>query len=337
MGRAIAAFDWARTSVGPEERWPLSLRSVVQMMVHQRQPICLFWGPDLNMLYNDAYAPMLGAREPGALGQPFRAIWADVWDDVKPFVDQALRGEGTFAENLRLVMTRNGFEEETFFTFSYSPLFDDEGRVGGLINVTVETTAAVLAERTQQMLRRELVHRVKNSLAVTSSVVSATLRQAKSLDDARETIGRRIAALSDAQNLLNDEGDGAEVRAVVRSALRAHVDYEDRVELAGPVLRISAQQAIGLSLATYELATNAMKYGALSADKGKVYVEWSRTERNGFRFTWREAGGPPVTAPAHTGFGSRLTNRIVAAYFSGEGRTHYEPQGLRYELTGLLA
>lgn len=334
MARAIKAFDWSATSMGPVAAWPLSLRSVVQMMLHQRQPICLFWGADLNMLYNDAYAPILGAKEEGALGQPFREIWADVWDEVKPFVDQALGGEGTYAENLRLVMNRSGFDEETFFTFSYSPLFDDDGRVGGLINVAMETTQTVLAQRTQQILRRELMHRVKNSLAVTSSVVSATLRQARSLDEARETIVQRIAALADAQNLFSDDADSAEVDAVLRSALRAHLDAESRISLSGPTVKVSPQQAVGLSLAAYELATNAMKYGALSVDGGRVSVSWDTHGRRGFSFTWQESGGPPVEPPARTGFGSRLTNRIVAAYFSGEGRTHYHRDGLRFELTG---
>ncbi len=307
------------------------------MMLHQRQPICLFWGADLNMLYNDAYAPMLGAKEEGALGQPFRQIWSDVWDDVKPFVDKALAGEGTHAENLRLMMNRNGFEEETYFTFSYSPLFDDLGRVGGLINVTMETTQSVLAQRTQQILRRELMHRVKNSLAVTSSVISATLRQSQSLEDARETISLRIAALAEAQNLFNDNADNAEVDAVLRSALRAHLDHEGRISLSGPAVRVSSQQAVGLSLAAYELATNAMKYGALSVEGGRVGISWDTHGRRGFSFTWQESGGPPVQPPARSGFGSRLTNRIVAAYFSGEGRTHYDPDGLRFELTGQLA
>jgi len=337
MAKAIDAFDWSATSMGPARTWPLSLRSVVQMMLHQRQPICLFWGADLNMLYNDAYAPILGAKEKGALGQPFREIWCDVWDDVKPFVDQALGGTGTYAEDLRLVMTRNGFEEETYFTFSYSPLFDDEGRVGGLINVAVETTQTVLAQRTQQILRRELMHRVKNSLAVTSSVISATLRQARSLEEARETISLRIAALAEAQNLLNDNADSAEVGAVLRSALRAHLDAENRVSLSGPTVRVSPQQAVGLSLAAYELATNAMKYGALSVDGGTIHVSWRTDGRRGFSFTWQERGGPPVEPPTRSGFGTRLTNRIVAAYFSGEGRTHFERDGLRFELTGQLA
>ncbi|WP_245453197.1 sensor histidine kinase [Aquibium carbonis] len=323
--------------MGPAETWPLSLRSVVQMMLHQRQAICLFWGDDLNMLYNDAYAPLLGAKERDALGKPFRDIWSDVWNDVKPFVDMALGGEGTYAENMRLMMFRNGFEEETYFTFSYSPLFDDDGRVRGLINVTVETTQAVLAQRTQQVMRRELMHRVKNSLAVTSSVISATLRQAPSLEVARETITRRLAALADAQNLFNDNADSAEVDVVLRAALRAHLDHSSRVSLSGPGVKISSQQAIGLSLAAYELATNAMKYGALSVDGGRIDVSWNTHGRRGFSFTWQESGGPPVEPPTRSGFGSRLTNRIVAAYFSGEGRTHYDRDGLRFELNGQLA
>lgn len=336
MGEAIRKFDWGGTPLGEMDSWPISLRAVIQMMVAQKQSICLFWGPELILLYNDAYAPMLGAREPTALGRPFKAVWSDVWNDVKPFVDSALAGEGTFSEDMRLVMLRNGYEEETFWTFSYSPLYDDDYNVAGLINVTIDTTAAVQARKTQQILQHELMHRVKNSLAVTGSIVSSTLRNAVSVEHARESIERRLAALAEAQSVLTETADSIEIATVIAAAMKPHADLAGRIEIAGPPVRISSHQAVALSLATYELATNASKYGALSVDGGTVSIDWEIDGQNNFRFAWREAGGPAVEEPQRSGFGTRLTGRAVPSYFSGEASTRYDPSGVHYVLTGTL-
>ena len=333
-GNLIRSFEWGLTPLNSIESWPQSLRSIIQMMVQQRHAICVFWGPGLTMLYNDAYAPMLGKREAGAMGRRFADVWADVWADVKPFVDQALSGEGTFSEDLRLIMTRNGYEEETFWTFSYSPLYDDEGRIAGLINVAVETTASVRGRLAQEGVQRELLHRMKNSLAVTSAVVTATLRHASSLVEARTEVERRIAALSEAQTLVT-QSDKVDIRTIVSAAMRAHLSGEHRLVMTGPAIALPSHQAVGLSLAVYELATNALKYGALSNSEGRVRVDWDHTEGQ-FRFAWQELAGPAVVAPTRRGFGSRLTNQIVAAYFAGSGQTTYEADGVRFELTGTI-
>jgi two-component sensor histidine kinase len=297
MAEAIRDHDWGPTSIGAIDTWPLALKTVVQMMLHQRHAICLFWGRDLNILYNDAYKPFLGAKETGALGKPFPVIWSDVWDDVKPFVDEALSGSGTYTENMRLVMDRNGYDEETFWTFSYSPLYDDDSNVAGIIDVAVDTTAMVRSLGAQEVLRHELVHRVKNSMAVTTAVVSASLRHAETLDQARETITHRIAALGKAQNMLNGTPADVAVAATVRESLAAHLDDPGRVTILGPTLHVSTQQTIGLSLAVYELATNALKYGALSNDTGSIKITWQTSGARGFEFVWEEKGGPPVRPP----------------------------------------
>ncbi|WP_253204044.1 sensor histidine kinase [Rhizobium sp. X9] len=334
MGKAIRHFDWSSTSVGPISTWPVSLKTTVQMILKQGHAICLFWGPDLNIIYNDAYRPFLGLKEEGALGKPFHIIWSDVWNDVKPFVDQALSGTGTFAEDMHLVMDRNGYPEDTYWTFSYSPLYDDQGKIAGLIDIAVDTTGAVQSRSREELLRRELVHRVKNTMAITTAVVSATLRHSQSLDEARDTIKKRIAALGNAQNLMHASGQGTSIAELIYSSVHPHLDDRTRVTISGPDLEIAPQQALGLSLAVYELATNALKYGALSNENGKVDIVWTLDEDDRFALRWREAGGPAVRTPTRKGFGSRLTNQIVAAYFSGEGRTFYYPDGLVFELEG---
>ena len=336
MGQAIRSKDWSSTSLGDPDSWPYSLRTIVQMMLAQRHAICLFWGPDLAILYNDAYAPLLGAQEAGALGRPFRDVWSEVWDELKPLADTALAGSGTWSEELPLVLNRFGYDEQTYFTFSYSPLYDDAGKIAGLINVAVDATPAVVSRRDQQVLQRELVHRVKNTMAVVTAVVSSSLRHATNMDEARHQVGNRIAALGKAQELVSAQNDEADVAEIVRGGVSAHMDSPDRITINGPKTALSAQQAVGLSLAIYELATNAAKYGALSRDGGRVDIAWATTDDGGFHFEWVETGGPTVSAPTRSGFGSRLTNSIVASYFSGTGETHYHPTGVRFELRGSL-
>ena len=108
MAQQILSFDWAGTSLGPIGSWPRSLRNILSTVLASRQPICFWWGPDLLQFHNDDYLPVLADRQDRALGAPFEEMWADVWDGVKPFVDEAMAGRGTWAENLPLDMVRNG-------------------------------------------------------------------------------------------------------------------------------------------------------------------------------------------------------------------------------------
>lgn len=147
MGALMRAHDWSSSPLGQPEDWPQSLRTVVSLMLNSRYPMFIAWGPNLTFLYNDGYKPIFGAKHPDALGQPFAEIWSEIWADVKPLVDRALAGEATFSENLHLVMERNGFPEDTWYTFSYSPVHDETGGIGGMFCACQETTSQVLLER----------------------------------------------------------------------------------------------------------------------------------------------------------------------------------------------
>lgn len=147
MGSLMRAHDWTRTSLGPHENWPGSLKTTVSLMLNSLYPMFIAWGPDLAFLYNDAYRPILGSKHPNALSRPFAAVWPEIWEDIKPIVEQAMAGQATFHENLHLVMERHNFPEDTWYTFSYSPVRDESGGVAGLFCACQETTATVLAER----------------------------------------------------------------------------------------------------------------------------------------------------------------------------------------------
>lgn len=156
MARLMRAHDWSRSEVGPPQGWPQSLRSVVNLMLGSGFPMFVAWGPNLEMLYNDAYAEILGRKHPASLGTAFRTVWYDILDDIMPFVNRALAGETFFMENLPLRMQRKGEEEDTWFTFSYSPVIDEQGRTAGFYCACAETTATVLAEQRHRLQQERL-------------------------------------------------------------------------------------------------------------------------------------------------------------------------------------
>src|SRR5579871_2266975 len=154
LGARMRAFDWAKTSLGPAGRWPRSLKTAVRIMLTSRQPIWIGWGKDLVYLYNDPYKAIVGGKHPWALGRPTAEVWREVWPDIAPMLATAMRGdEGTYVEEQLLVMERSGYREETYYTFSYSPIPDDDGSVGGIICANTEDTRRVIGERQLALLR----------------------------------------------------------------------------------------------------------------------------------------------------------------------------------------
>lgn len=193
------------------------------------------------------------------------------------------------------------------------------------------------ADRRQRVLQRELAHRMKNTLAMVQAVVTQSLRNASSLEEAAHSAGERIEALGRAQDMLTESNwETADIRDVVKAAIGPHLDGGSRFEVAGPGVDLSAQQGMGLALAIHELATNAAKYGALSNEDGHIRVTWDLSAEGAFGFHWTEANGPPVAQPTRRGFGTRLTERVVPTYFQGKASLNYEPAGVVYHLSGVL-
>ncbi len=154
MGLRIAAHDWHASPLGLPTQWPQSLRTTLSIMLASRSPMCLAWGPELTLFYNDGYRPILGDKDPTALGGALREVWSDVWADIEPLVDTAMRGAATWSENMYLQMHRYGHPEDTWWTFSYTPVRDETGAVAGMLNITGETTATVLS--TQRLSEERL-------------------------------------------------------------------------------------------------------------------------------------------------------------------------------------
>lgn len=151
-GALLRQKDWDTSPLGAPQSWPRSLRSMVSLILNSRFPMFLAWGKELGFLYNDAYAEILGTKHPAALGSRLYDVWQEIWPDILPLVDAAMAGEATYRENLPLSMVRKGFVEQTWFTFSYSPLHDDDGRVAGMFCACTETTEQVWSARRREAL-----------------------------------------------------------------------------------------------------------------------------------------------------------------------------------------
>jgi PAS domain S-box-containing protein len=165
-GALVRGFDWASTPLGPIDQWPASLKTTVGTLLHSRHPMFLWWGPELIQFYNDAYAPSFGAgRHPSAMGQRGVECWQDIWPIIWPQIDDVMRrGKPSWNEDHLVPIVRNGRIEEVYWTYGYSPVFDDEGGIGGTLVVCTETTSRVVSAR-----RSEALHVVAETIALSSN------------------------------------------------------------------------------------------------------------------------------------------------------------------------
>jgi signal transduction histidine kinase len=153
MGKLVRSMEWAGTPLGPIEAWPQSLRTTVSLGLASNFPISLVWGPGHVQIYNDGYWPICGGKHPHSMGQDFTDCWASAWPAIGEAFEHALEGRTSYLENQRMFLDRNGYLEETFFTFSFSPIRDETGGIGGLFHPVTETTEKMVGERRMRALR----------------------------------------------------------------------------------------------------------------------------------------------------------------------------------------
>ncbi|HSN71708.1 MAG TPA: GAF domain-containing protein, partial [Steroidobacteraceae bacterium] len=153
MARRIRDFDWKSHPFGPPEQWPQSLKSALSICLHSAFPTAIYWGSELRLLYNDAWAPIPGPRHPAALGAPAREVWADIWHVLEPqLVELIETGEGLSVRDQLLPMRRYGSVEETYWNYSFTPIRGEDGAIVGVFNSGSETTETVLAQRRMRFL-----------------------------------------------------------------------------------------------------------------------------------------------------------------------------------------
>ncbi|MCK8787597.1 ATP-binding protein [Roseomonas sp. NAR14] len=150
VGALLRRPGFSAAGLGPPDRWPPSLRGVVELVAASRQAMFVAWGAELAFLYNDAYVPIFAERHPAALGLPFREVWSDIWPQFAPLVDRTMRGEASLHREMLIPMMREGRFRDTWFTFSYTPLRDEAGRIAGILCATMEVTDQVLGKQRER-------------------------------------------------------------------------------------------------------------------------------------------------------------------------------------------
>src|SRR5580700_10787007 len=154
MGRRMRQFDWEQHPLGTPVRWPQSLKTIVRVMLDSRYAMWMLWGPELTFFCNDAYLPTVGIKRDWVLGARSDKVWEEIWPDIGPRIQNVLEhGQATWDEGLLLFLERSGFAEETYHTFSYSPVYDDLSRIAGMLCVVTEVTQRVIGERRLRALR----------------------------------------------------------------------------------------------------------------------------------------------------------------------------------------
>ncbi len=224
-GALLRSMDWTQTSLGPVGQWPQSLKTAVNLMLNSQQPMWIGWGPEATFLYNDAYISVLSlAKHPWAMGRPSADVWAEIWDFCGPLADKVFRlGEATFIDSVRLFMNRGDSPEETYFSFSYSPIRDESGLVAGLFCPNTEVTQKVLTTRRLQTIS-ELATKALVEKTTEAACASVALTLTQNPDDIPFAL------------LYLTQADGQQVR--LEQAIRLPAGYPDvspqTVLLTGP-------------------------------------------------------------------------------------------------------
>lgn len=250
----------------------------------------------------------------------------------------AARPDGDVVEFELRVRKRNG---EYHWILDRAVVFerDASGRVLKTLSAAIDIDERKRAEERRSLLINELNHRVKNTLAAVQSIARQTLRSDRPADQTLELFNARLVALSAAHNILTRENwEGAGLGEIVEDAL-SPFEAQGRIAVEGPDVRLSARAAVAMAMALHELATNAAKYGALSAGAGAIRLSWCVVAADGRRrleLEWREHGGPPVRVPQERGFGSRLLTQGLPAELDGVADLQFAPGGVVCHITAPL-
>ncbi|WP_170854972.1 sensor histidine kinase [Xaviernesmea oryzae] len=262
--------------------------------------------------------------------------WPDFWAGAGLAEAQASIAAAVAGRSSRFLAAANTAKgTPKFWDVKVSPIFGADGQPETILSVSRDITELKRSEDEQRLLAQELRHRVKNILMLVRVIANQTIRTDVPAETAREKFSARLMALAESQDrLTSTNGARAELHALLDAVSTTHGG--GRLHFSGPKLELNSRCTLAMAMALHELATNAMKYGALSNENGHVEVTWRVVEvaekGSQFHFTWTEDGGPPVQQPSSTGFGSRLIEKALAGYFLGAARIDYRPGGLFFEL-----
>jgi PAS domain S-box-containing protein len=320
------------------ERRIVAEKDRLRELFHQAPGFMVIWNGSNYVfeLVNEAYYQLVGRRE--IIGKPLLEALPEIADQgFDKLLDKVYETQEPFVGlGISVYLQRDPAKEpeQRFVDFVFQPIRDAHGQVTGIFAEGSDVTERVRSEEHQRLLLNELNHRVKNTLATVQSIASQTLRTADSTQAAREAIESRLFALSRAHDVLTRENwDGAWISEVAAQAiLPFQTAGQTRIHCHGEEVRLPPSVALALAMALQELATNAVKYGALSNEAGHVEITWQvdRTrEAPHLLLRWQERGGPPVSPPLRRGFGTRLVERSLAqGHFGGEAKIDFAPGGV---------
>jgi PAS domain S-box-containing protein len=276
---------------------------------------------------NLAFARVAGRPREELLGE----TWGEIihQDDLVPVSQARAKARAKAAPYVFEARFRTAGDEWRVMQAHSQPRFDDDGRFAGYVGLAVDITDIRAAEARQQLLINELNHRVKNTLATVQSLAHQTLREGTSMRDARRSLTDRLMALSAAHNILTQtKWTGAPLDELAAEALHPFRGFgRERIEVDCEACWLAPHTALSFSMALHELATNAVKHGALSGPDGRVSLR-GRAVGETLELVWEEAAGPPVKAPAAAGFGLRLLQRGLSAEFGSSANLEFRPEGV---------
>lgn len=274
------------------------------------------------------------------VGRPF---WSLPFAGLNPTQSERIRqavAAATRREDVRFDLDMESADQRQVFDLWIRPLESSRGEVGNLVVSAVDVTDRYEGEETQRLLMRELDHRMKNTLQVIQAIIRRTARSHDSIEKFEHSLLGRVNAMARAHELLaHERWMGADIGTIIAQE-SANFDVADSIHAAGPRIRLNPKAALSFALATHELGTNALKYGALSTPNGRVDVDWSvQNDGDGPRFVlrWKETGGPPVEPPTRQGFGSMLIERSIAYELDGKAVVDYDRDGFNCTISAPMA
>ena len=264
----------------------------------------------------------------------FKYVHPDDRQRLRDEVDRSLKSTGRYRAEYRIVRPDNG--ELRWLMGAGTVILDAEGQARKIIGVVQDITDRKRDEEQRETLMAELDHRVKNVLAAVQSLAAQSARRTSSVDGFIESFSGRLKAMAQAHELLTaTRWHGASLGSIVEAELGGL--GQGQAIWSGPDLFLTPRAANALSLALHELATNAIKYGALSVEGGRVLLDWRKRPDGGFVLDWQETGGPPVSEPTRTGFGAVLLDRVTGRELGGSGKVSFEKTGVKVHLTAARA
>ena len=293
---------------------------------------------DLNGIiatWNRGAERLFGYSAEEVIGKPITILIPASRNDEEPeILARVQRGERV--DHFETVRQRkDGTQIDVWLTVS--PVKDASGKVVGASKIARDVSERMHAQQRQELLTQEITHRTKNIFALVQAVIARSFAGKKTVKEAEQAVLSRLHSLAQTHVMLIDrDWQGADMAEVVRGELSP---YDGRYTMEGPTVELNARAAQNFALAVHELATNAVKYGALSNQFGRVHISWSVGRPNGhdhFEFRWHERGGPRVSPPSRKGFGSTVLEQVMAEYFETPPQMEFAADGVRYEVVGPL-